>query len=173
MRKEKVVENYYSETASKGNTVAKSITNFKNSVTIYAEFKGSNTSGTKFHTFITNHESAGVGLFLDPSNKVTFQMYSLENNEYYSIGSYDFNPDIINRVAGTFDGNEMKLYINGDLKASKSLNGNVKPSPYAVIVGNPSGISSRHDILNGEEIYRVGIFDGVLTVEEIESLQYK
>ena len=30
---EKVVENYYSETASKGNTVAKSITNFKNSVT--------------------------------------------------------------------------------------------------------------------------------------------
>ncbi len=80
----------------------------------------------------------------------------------YDVGS-SFN-DVWHHIAGTYDGNELKLYIDGGLEKTLGYTGSINMSAYNVNIGRNSMIPDR---LYGGMIDDVRIYNYALTDDEI------
>ncbi|MFG0289455.1 MAG: glycoside hydrolase family 2 TIM barrel-domain containing protein, partial [Rhodopirellula sp. JB044] len=71
-----------------------------------------------------------------------------------------------NRITATYDGSEMRIYVNGKLAAQSELSGKLAASPYPVNVGRNSEVTKRSSTL---PIQTARIYDHALTQSEVES----
>ena len=73
-------------------------------------------------------------------------------------------------VVGTYDGKNMKLYVNGDLTANRAASGGLIPSNFDVCFGKPESLNrSQYDFTSGK-IDEIRIYNTALTPQEILSL---
>ncbi|KAA5821860.1 DUF4981 domain-containing protein [Algibacter amylolyticus] len=74
------------------------------------------------------------------------------------------------QVSGIYDGENLKLYINGVEVASKAAMGNIINGPYPVNVGKSAEIIDNHlGYLTHTTIDNVRIFNKVISVEDLKS----
>jgi Sialidase, N-terminal domain. len=84
---------------------------------------------------------------------------------FYKYYQYQLNE--WNFIVGTFDGDSMKLYVNGDLKAWRSAKGNLTSTDNDLRIGNTEGLSRpKYDYTAGK-IDEVRIYNRALTESEI------
>ena len=87
-------------------------------------------------------------------------------NVHYLNGSTSVNDGQWHHVAGTFDGSEMCLYIDGNLDASYATGGSIANSDYPVWIGGNAAVNSRS--FNGK-IDEVRIWDYAKSQTEIQN----
>lgn len=104
-----------------------------------------------------------------PPNKLTFY-YRTVNNDTKQIvtDKNDFPPNEWVHVAGTYDGNELKLYMNGSLGATQKVTGVPWASTEHVYIGGDPGCGIRY-VWSGA-LDEVMIFDITLTEDDVKSL---
>ncbi|EGT3616520.1 DUF4981 domain-containing protein [Clostridium perfringens] len=68
-------------------------------------------------------------------------------------------------VAGTYDGSQLKLYIDGELVGEKDHVGNISSNNYPVTIGGDAETGRRSNMI----IDSVRIYDKALTAEELEN----
>ena len=116
-----------------------------------------------------NWHSAGGGLALY-NNKIVFGLSLVT-----SSGNYTeiVSPDTIEAnkwytMVGTYDGANMKLYINGEEKVSGALTGNIKPAlTFIALGGNPGIIGEMPGNSSYTTFSDALVFDRALTKEEV------
>lgn len=138
---------------------------------------GFNPTGNKisFSLWFKLSETGASGTFLfqnvkftlriDPQGKVSLALYT---PAYKSVVMPHANRIIdINwhHVAATYDGAEMKLYVDGKLQATESNTGNIQSSKADLIIGMQSSINPLKGILD-----EVLIYDKALTESEIVNI---
>ncbi|HEY4784486.1 MAG TPA: LamG domain-containing protein [Bacteroidales bacterium] len=84
--------------------------------------------------------------------------------KYFQYQLYEWN-----FIVGTFDGDSIKLYVNGDLRAWGSAKGNLVQSTTNVHIGNFEGLSESYYFTAGR-VDEVRIYNRALTNSEILSL---
>ena len=106
---------------------------------------------------------------IDSNGKIFFQIYSKEILDYkrarYLTNAINYNDWYT--VVGTYDGNIIKLYLNGKLVVTNNVSGTIKPSsaPFH-IASNPRSDGSPSVFSNF--IYSdILLYDRVLSEEEI------
>lgn len=73
-------------------------------------------------------------------------------------------------VAGIYDGNKMELYIDGHIAATGNCKGDIRNSPYGVVLGKSAELRDSHrGYLCHATLDRVRIFDRALPVAELKS----
>ena len=116
---------------------------------------------------IANYEGGGYGLHIK-NGYINAEFYI--NNSYRAIQSldkYEIGKTYI--VQATYDGKEMKLYINNKLQNTISITGTIGvPTNNTVIMlgSNPRGTSSDGYYFKGT-IHSVRVYDGALTADEL------
>ena len=146
---------------------------FGNTITIFSEIylKPDEDFSIEYHIF-GNWESGGGGFVIRDGN-VSGELYI--NRAYQRLVTSDFPLGEKFTMALTYDGSIMKLFINGELKNAMPMSGNIVTSPYGFIIGGPDGIRGGSEGLhrnpNGATMYRVGVYDGALTEEQVKSLE--
>lgn len=144
---------------------------FKDSFTVYVEVEGRTSALDNPNVNIFgNWEVAGGGISFK-SEKVCGTVYIDGGSAYKKVCTTNYDLNNLNRFALTYDGSALKFYSNGNLESTLALTGDIKISPYGFTLGNADSETTRstHD----EKIHRVAVFDGALSLEEINSLQYK
>ncbi len=121
------------------------------------------TEQNSIHAIVGKHISGygnGYYLMVRPASKIEFFVsseYGLQTSELYNDGAWHF-------IVGTYDGTEMKLYVDGELKSSqtKALS-NLNDS--TIMIGrHHAGVAS--DYFNGK-IDDIRIYDKAINYSEI------
>jgi len=109
---------------------------------------------------------------LDPNNKAQFHL-SINGVRTY-IQSKDSIPILKwNLITGTYDGNLMKIYINGIFEGSISIQGNISNYPTNLSFGRWSiGVPNNPQYLNGK-LDQVLIYNRALDSTEVQSLYHE
>ncbi len=86
--------------------------------------------------------------------------FSSSNGTVVSISTNGFPSSGWPHVAGVFTGTEIKIYINGQLKRTRSFTGNIQLSDSKVVVGGYDGGKVKFEGLVDEvKIYSGGLSD--------------
>ena len=141
--------------------------NFNNNISLVAKFNIKTINKPTSHALFGNWENAGGGISVNSSNSINFQLYingayrlvqsttKVEANKYYT-------------VVGTYDGNQMKLYINGQLNNTLAITGNILASAVPFGVGANPNASSYMDYSDAT-ISDVGIYKTALSATQIST----
>ena len=124
---------------------------------------------------ISNYEGAGAGIWLDVTNHVHFNIYDIDINppNYVETGASNTVVNTVDwyTIIGTYDGQELSLYINNIKEKSVPLTGRIKASIRPLTIGiNLDSGEKNNLVLEGPgyiTIYEILIFDRSLTNEEI------
>ncbi len=92
-----------------------------------------------------------------------FTISTIESDNAYLWSTTEVQKDVWYYVVGTYDGSEMKIYVNGSLENTKNVHGNFITSTKPVYLGCRSGIER---FFNGI-IDEVSIYNYVLTPSQI------
>jgi len=134
-----------------------------NGAGVITEMFDPSESNVQFEIWITSN---GVGAGSSPS--WTAGIY--DGSWHYAISNQDIESGEWQHVVGTYDGQEIKLYVNGELKDSTSFTGGL-PAP-----DEPYRIGMRHD--TNDDIYFDGkideprIYNRSLSQSEVEDLYF-
>ncbi len=125
----------------------------------------------EYQDIISNADAVGGG-FAIYNKKLSFSLYGAEMNppNYYgSVGNTIIETDKWYTLVLTYDGKNIKVYINGEEDASSALTGKIKPSPTFMALGaNPSYNGGVDNVYNNYVTYSDAlVFDRALTAEEI------
>ena len=72
-------------------------------------------------------------------------------------------------VAGTYDGEKLRIYVNGSLVGEENCTGNILDGPYPVNIGKSSEIIDGHQgYMCHAKIDKVRIFDKTLPIEKLQ-----
>ena len=116
-----------------------------------------------------NSQGAGFGIYYFPDSKIKLEVYDSSTSNWQFIEStngYDESNRILN-IVFTYDGSNIKLYINGNLEASKEFNKNTSVSTVPIFIGaNPE--KKNHTYFSKQDVYKAAIFKDALTEEEIK-----
>ena len=116
---------------------------------------------------ISNYETGGYGILLqDGYIRTTIYI----NGTYYGINSLDkYEIGKIYVVQATYDGKEIKLYINGELQRTLQMSGTIgKPTNNTIVMlgSNPNGTKVEGNYYKGT-IYTARIYNRALTESEL------
>ena len=146
---------------------------FKNSISyvIYVNLDSSNSTGQ--HEFFGNWEQAGGGIALK-SGKLFFDLFDNNKKDYvlnYSIQPVNYNK--YQTYIGTFDGEDLKLYINGTLDNVENMS-SLKNSALDVLIGaNPAPFKYNAvgaEFLTKMKLKEALLYDRALTEDEVKTL---
>ena len=137
---------------------------FGSTISLAIRLSFNSLSGTEL---LTNPENAGVELLL-VQRKFAFSIYD-KNEDIYHYYATDITPELntMYTIVGTYNGKEMKLYLNGDLVLNEKIEAVIKPSSAQFCIGandNPSIFN--HVGFTNIDVYQAAIFDRALTEEE-------
>ncbi len=141
---------------------------FKNSISlvIYVDLDSSNR--TDLHEFFGNWEYAGGGIALG-NGKLFFNLYDNNKKDYilnYSTQSVNYNQ--YQTYIGTFDGESLKLYINGTLDNIENMS-NLKNSTLDILLGaNPSTTGAQY--FTKMKLKEAILYDRALTEDGVKTL---
>ena len=108
------------------------------------------------HAYMLRHGSGDTFDFFIHSNDAWHQISVLVPDALY-LNAW-------NHVVGTFDGSELKLYVNGVLRTSQAYAGTISVAPHAVNIGRNSEAIDR--VYQGS-IDDVRLYDRALTEAEV------
>jgi len=118
-------------------------------------------------TIFSNYEGAGGGIYIN-NNKLTFDLFFNELGKYYTI-EHDFELELGKwyTIVETYDGSNIKLYVNGNLIEINSISGTIKSSAYPfTLAANPN--SNGYSGFGNFDVAQASIYDRALTEEEIQ-----
>jgi hypothetical protein len=115
-----------------GNDVSLDITD---EITVAAWVKTSDAGNGEFNPYVTKGDFA-FGLKHEGGNNIEFVIYNDADwrTVWYAVDS-NFNDDW-HHLAGTYDGNDLMLYIDGALEANSTYAGSIDSSGAAVYIGS-------------------------------------
>lgn len=141
---------------------------FGNSVSFVVRLQFS--SHSQYQKLLGNWESAGGGLTIDEKNRAYIDFYI--GDKYVGVYSSPLTAGSWYTLVGTYDGKQLKLYINGELSSSKNQTGNIKISQLPIVIGANPVSDGENQQYSNSSMSDVLIFERVLTEEEI-SKYYK
>ena len=123
----------------------------------------------KYQDFFNNFQSAGMGIDIMTNNHVRAEV-NIDSVGWVGVSSInEVNSDNIYVIVLLYDGNSIKLYINGVYQGETLTTNNFKISTMPIYLGaNPDengSISSTANI----NVYKVAVFDRALTAKEIQN----
>lgn len=142
---------------------------FGSAITVVSRFKLLSYKDYE-QNIIDNYEGAGSGLSVY-NHMLYFQIFSKENNAYSQAQySTELSINTWYTAVGTYDGSTLKLYLNGELVASTSVSGTIKPSsaPFH-LAANPNAYGEASAFSNFT-YSDVIIYTKSLSVSEISSI---
>ncbi len=88
-------------------------------------------------------DKTGYDLVLTPSNVIRFEFWGMDGAQYFCDGNTPINDEIWHHVAATFDGDTIKVYLDGNLDNELSTGkASIKPSSNNFTIGsNFDGVS--------------------------------
>jgi hypothetical protein len=141
--------------------------NISDVITLSAWIKPATLANSAYQTFISKGDNAYV---LAQSNTNLLQLSIYDTGAWYQANSVAvttaFNGSW-HHVAGTFDGTEIRLYIDGKMASSALRVGAINIDTYVLSIGRNSQQASR--LFNGE-MDDVRIYHGVLSTSDIVKL---
>ncbi len=153
---------------------------FGNQVTYILRFKFNQPVITGVDIF-GNWENAGGG-FQAYKNYLEFNLY-IDSAYQLVRSSYAPEPNVYYTLVATYNGEKLKLYINGELAQEKNISGNIKTSPMSFFVGvnlnsnglqtAPSNISVTNAMILNKSIDETEVkesYSGVITKKETDAL---
>lgn len=125
---------------------------------------------TTSQEFFGNWEGAGGGLGYNKSGEIYFNLYLVSKKSYATVKA-KILPNNWYTITGTYDGNVMKIYVDGELMDNLTINDTIKTSSVSIdIGGNPTVDSSgNYKITNPGNIdmKRAALYSRALTNEEV------
>lgn len=119
-----------------------------------------------------NWEGPGGGLGYNSSGEVYFNLFLVSKNDY-GIVKTTISPNTWYTITGTYDGNTMNIYVNGELRNSIVINDTIKTSPVSIAIGgNPTVDSSgNYKVTNPGNIdmKRAALYSRALTDKEVSN----
>ena len=116
---------------------------------------------------IVNYESGGYGLYIK-NGYICAEFYiSGSYREVQSLDKYEIGKTYVVQV--TYDGNEIKLYVNNKLQNTVSVTGTIGSATNNTVImlgSNPSGTKAKSNYFKGT-IHSARIYDRALTLEEL------
>ncbi len=140
---------------------------FGSQLTLVATF-AINELKNQIFRIIGNWESAGVGIYINASNKLAIDVYNDETNKYYSI---IFQEDLeLNKeyqVIEVYNGKKIELYINEFLIDELEIEGTIKASDMPFYIGaNPQPNDATREFAN-INVKNVQIYNRAINEEEV------
>ncbi len=135
-------------------------------VTLSAWVKPTNFANSAYQTFVAKGDHAYV-LQHTNTNLLQFCIY---DGTWYSANSTAVTSTMNNtwhHVAGTYDGTQLKLFVDGAIAASSLHTGDIDTATHAVNIGRNAEYSSR--FFTGE-IDEVRVYHGALSTTEVKKL---
>ena len=148
--------------------------NFGDSVSIIA--RGKFLTLKEFETYlIDNYQSGGLGL-MTLYKKLSFQVFISGQSYKQYISNITPDPNKWYTIVGTYDGNKLKLYVNGkeveDLETRSfevPVTGNIATSPVRFEIGTNAEVDVNETwSCSNITVSDILIFDRVVTKEEVE-----
>jgi hypothetical protein len=142
-------------------------------ITVAAWFKIS--TNRSYQTIVSKTDIGGYQIGYDNEslydNKLAFMVHTNGSYKHAGISVSEINLDTWYHVVGTYDGSMIKLYLNGILRASRSVTGNIKDTPdTCVFIGEEPNYCYPYDWSFGGVIDEVVIFDQALSALEVHDL---
>lgn len=141
--------------------------------TVLGKGKTSNSyDGSNYVNLTSNQETGGMGLEYNADGKAYLFVYIMNgsNSDYYGAGAAIPVGETVHLV-GTYDGNVIRFYVNGELKATKSQTGKVwfplKESSQFLAVGGDSALYGIGDRFMNGEIRAMNIYSSVLSDDAV------
>ena len=143
---------------------------FKSNITMAIRVKFNNLNTTSNQEFFNNFESAGVGFGLLTNSKLFVQIY-IDGVGYSQVYSTDsVKKDKYYTLVLTFDGNNIKFYIDGILNGSVKTSGNlIKASTLPILLGANPQPSNDHMFYSNINVEKAVIYNRTLSEEEIKN----
>ncbi|MCZ2337361.1 MAG: LamG domain-containing protein, partial [Chitinophagales bacterium] len=98
------------------------------------------------------------------SGQVTFNIFDSASNQYKVTSTSTYNDGSWHHAVGTFDGNNVKLYIDGQLIGTVTAAVNIYYESDEITIGRDGGVSSRYFTGQMDELK---IYNRALTEQEI------
>ncbi len=99
-----------------------------------------------------------------------FHLFLVSKKGYATVKT-TISPNIWYTITGTYDGSNMKIYVDGESKASLSISDTIKASPVSIAIGgNPTVDSSGNykvTIPGNIDMKRAALYSRALTQSEI------
>ncbi|MGM9834956.1 MAG: LamG domain-containing protein [Bacilli bacterium] len=86
----------------------------------------------KEQTILSN---GNISLKMNASNKIVFEVIGESGTVYQAIAANNIDTTTIYSIVGTYDGTNIKLYINGELLYTKASSENIKVSTNSFLIG--------------------------------------
>ena len=124
---------------------------FDSNITVGARFKWTGTADNSLGYLICNLESAGFGLFVvneeveNSTQRVGQLGFRYLNDEGITTTIYSntiIQQNTWTSLIATYDGQNVKIYIDGVLDKTSNATGNIKPSEVAIHVGHNPDLST-------------------------------
>lgn len=136
-----------------------------NKLTVVARFKIKNFNESNSMHVISNVESAGFQIYVNTAHKLAFSLYDGSNYTNQRIIMSDtLKQDTWYTVVGTYDGENIKLYLNGELVGTKSATVLTVSQAPIFIGANPNesgGVST------GSENYFNATYSNVIVIKDV------
>ena len=130
--------------------------------------------GTRYVNLASNQETGGIGLEYNADGKAYLYLYVMNGNngDYYGAGAKIPCGETVHLV-GTYDGETIRFYINGELAATKNQAGKVwfplKESSQFLAVGGDSALYGIVDRNMNGEIRAMNIYSSPLSAAAIQA----
>jgi hypothetical protein len=144
-----------------------------NNYSFMIRFKINSTSFTLAQTIMGDSNSSGAALRFPGtgSPKIEFTIFDESSGNFVNIvSSFNLDINVFYTVVGTYDGNTLKLYINGKLESFRISTGGQKDSDLPVYIGrNPISDTTTLGKANTICAY-AKVFNRALTAKEIDDM---
>lgn len=154
---------------------------FNHNLTVGARFKSDGTGSNSLGYIICNLESAGFGLFVTHINttvggkpatagQVGFCYIVEDGTEYFTLSNTIVPMYTWATVVATYDGTNVKLYVNGVLDKVEAHTGDIKPSEAGVNVGRNPKLDNTGTFYFDGNISHVMLLNDTLTDAECKQV---
>ncbi len=142
--------------------------------TINLQMELKSIGGTDTYYLFNNWETnmSGLGFLIRPDGQLHFTFYDESGAEHLVTSGVTMQKNKVYDITGTFDGSQIKLYINGVLKATSTATGKINGPKENTVLGiavntigsNPDSWSKYANM----NVHSVKVYERALTQEEIQ-----
>ncbi len=122
---------------------------------------------TKNNDPLGNTQSSGF-CFEQKSGTNTLQFWAHIGGSYITPEA-DVAQDAWNHVVGTYDGENVKIYLNGELVDSVAANGELKEPPHWLFLGGDTSSSGNIEYQANCKIALARVYTGTMTADDVQA----